>query len=347
MNNYNCSINEVINKSFINWEKLKGKTILLSGATGMIGSCLIDIIETRNKKFNDNIKIIAIGRNKEKAQKRIRLEERSDFLKFVLTDVNIEFSVEEHVDYVIHAASNTHPMQYATEPVNTIKTNVFGLDNMLKIARNKNARFMFLSSVEVYGKNRGDTDEFTEDYCGYIDSNTLRAGYPESKRLGETLCQAYKSQYGLDIVISRLSRIYGFTMQEEDSKVIAQFIKNAVNKENIILKSDGMQKFGYVNVVDAVTGILIVMLSGKTGEAYNIEDTNSRVILKDLAYNIARIAGVNVEFRIPSELEKNGYSTANTALMSNYKIRELGWSAQIDIDKGIKMLLEDLEKGGE
>jgi len=340
--NYYNSINTVINKSYIDWAELKGKTILLSGATGMIGTCLIDTIEKRNEKFYDNIKIIALGRDKEKAQKRLKLTARTEFLEFIEQDVNIPFNVSSKVDYVIHAASNTHPIQYATEPVETIKTNIFGLNNMLEIARSHKAKLVFLSSVEVYGQNRGDAEFFDENYCGYIDCNTLRAGYPESKRLGEALCQAYIEKYGVDVLIARLSRVYGVTMQEDDSKVMAQFINNAVNGEDIVLKSEGTQKFGYINVLDAVTGVLTVMLSGEVGQAYNIEDENSQVLLKDLAKYIAELNNVNVKFEIPGEVEKKGYSRATKALMNTDKIKRLGWSAEIDIKSGIKMMIEDL-----
>lgn len=344
LNNYYRNIVNTAKATFIPWEKLKNKTILLSGATGMIGKCLIDLISERNEKFNDNIKIIALGRSLKKAEERLKLSDKKNYIQFIELDINIPFSILDNVDYIIDAASNTHPIQYATEPIETIKTNVYGLNNMLQIAKEKNARLVFLSSVEVYGQNRGDTEFFDEKYCGYIDSNTLRAGYPESKRLGEALCQAYKSADLLDVCIARLSRIYGFTMQEDDSKVIAQFIKKATNGEDIVLKSDGTQQFGYTNVIDAVTGILMVMLLGKNGEAYNIEDEKSRIVLKELAQYIAQISDVNVKFELPDDIEKKGYSCANKAIMNNEKIKELSWKATIDIYSGVKMMLEDLKK---
>lgn len=151
-----------------------------------------------------------------------------DNLKFIYCDINNSVADLElpAADYIIHAASNTHPVAYAGDPVGTIAANVIGTDNLLKWASAvKCKRFVFLSSVEVYGENRGDTDKFAEDYMGYIDCNTLRAGYPESKRTGEALCQAYRKQDGMDIVIPRLSRAYGPTMLASDTKAISQFIK--------------------------------------------------------------------------------------------------------------------------
>ena len=130
------------------------------------------------------------------------------------------------VDYILHLASNTHPMQYSTDPIGTVTTNIIGVQNMLDFAVDHNAtRFAFASSNEIYGENRGDVEFFNEDYCGYINSNTMRAGYPESKRCGEALCQAYKAQKGLDIVVPRLTRSYGPTMLMSDTKAVSQFIR--------------------------------------------------------------------------------------------------------------------------
>ena len=120
----------------------------------------------------------------------------------------------------------------------------------------------------IYGENRGDTELFDESYCGYIDCNTLRAGYPESKRCGEALCQAYKKQKGVDVVVARLTRSFGPTLQLTDTKALTQFLKNGLNKENIVLKSAGTQYYSYTYAADAVTGLLTVLLQGESGAAY-------------------------------------------------------------------------------
>jgi nucleoside-diphosphate-sugar epimerase len=168
--------------------------------------------------------------------------------------------------YILHLASNTHPMQYATDPVGTIMTNVNGLKNMLDLAAKGGARrFAFASSNEIYGENRGDAELFDERYCGYIDSNSLRAGYPESKRCGEALCQAYRAQFGIDIVIPRFTRTFGPTMLPTDSKAVSQFIKKGVAGEDVVLKSDGTQHYSFTYVADAVLGLLTVLLLGEDG----------------------------------------------------------------------------------
>jgi nucleoside-diphosphate-sugar epimerase len=253
--------------------------------------------------------------------------------------------LEETVDYVFHAASNTHPVAYATDPVGTITTNIIGTGNLLRFAAEHGARRMlFASSVEVYGENRGDVQTFTEDYCGYLNCNTLRAGYPESKRCGEALCQAYIKQCGLDVVIPRLARTYGPTMLMSDTKALSQFLKKGIAGEDIVLKSQGTQLFSYTYVADAVSAVLYCLLLGKCGEAYNIADSASDIRLRDLAAIIAEATGRKVVFDLPDETERAGYSTATVAVMESEKIRALGWNAQYTIRAGLERTIRILKE---
>jgi nucleoside-diphosphate-sugar epimerase len=189
---------------------------------------------------------------------------------------------------------------------------------------------------------------FSEDYCGYIDSNTLRAGYPESKRCGEALCQAYIRAMDMDIVIPRLTRSYGPTMLMSDTKAISQFIRKGIAGEDIVLKSAGNQLYSYTYVADAVSGLLTILLIGEKGEAYNIADTASDLTLKDLAELIASFAGKKVVFELPDDVESAGYSKATKARLDGSKLRGLGWKPFYDISEGMTrnlQILKDLQQG--
>lgn len=168
----------------------------------------------------------------------------------------------------------------------------------------------------------------------------MRAGYPESKRCGEALCQAYRHQKGLDIVIPRLTRSYGPTMLASDTKAISQFIKNAIQGEDIVLKSEGNQYYSYTYVADAVSGLLTVLLKGESGEAYNIADVSSDIRLKDLAGILANISGKKVVFELPDAVEKAGYSKATKARLDGSKIKELGWQPLYDIKTGLERTVD-------
>lgn len=252
---YNEDLKNIKNLD-INYNLLKDKTILISGATGMIGSFIVDLIMKLNLEDNLNCKIYAMGRTIKKAQERFSKYYDNDLFEFISGDINIPIERKDiqTIDYIIHLASYTHPKAYSTYPIETITTNVIGTKNLLDFAlKHNNKRFVFASSVEVYGENKGDTEKFNEDYLGYINCNTLRAGYPEAKRVGEALCQAYIKQEKMDIVIPRIARVWGPTMLMNDSKALSQFIKNGINKENIVLKSKGNQYFSYIYVADVVS----------------------------------------------------------------------------------------------
>lgn len=327
------------------WEKLKNKSILISGATGMIGSCLVDVLMKLNVDKGICCHIFTLGRNAEKAKKRFDEYWTSKYFDFLEHDINTTLSIPkvENMDFVLHMASNTHPLAYANDPIGTVTTNILGAHQLLEYAsQHKTERFAFASSNEIYGENRGDVEVFNESYCGYIDSNTMRAGYPESKRCAEALCQAYIRQKNMDIVIPRLTRTYGPTMLMSDSKAISQFIKKGLSHEDIVLKSKGTQFYSYTYVADAVSGLLTVLLSGKSGEAYNIADQASDIMLKDLAGQIATISGTKVIFELPDEVEKAGYSTATKARLDGSKLKALGWNAMYSIQEGLERTLKIL-----
>ncbi len=323
----------------IPWEKLKNKSILISGATGLIGSFLVDVLMYKNANNSLNCKVYALGRNEEKARSRFGIYWGKHLFKFISHDINCPLICEKagQVAYVLHLASNTHPIAYAKDPIGTITTNIFGLKNMLDFSvEHKSERFAFASSNEIYGENYGDMEKFDENYCGYINCNTMRAGYPESKRCGEALCQAYMSQKSLDIVIPRFTRSYGPTLLKTDTKAMSQFLHKAVNGEDIVLKSTGTQYYSYTYVADAVSGLLAVLLCGKRGEAYNIADEASDILLKDLAATIASCVGRKVVFEIPDAIESAGYSKATKARLDGKKLKSIGWTPHYDIKEGIQ-----------
>lgn len=308
----------------ISWEFLNNKTVLIVGATGMISSTIIDILMLRNKEFSQHIHIIAISRNEEKAKRRFAAYWNDTCFTYSSHDITTPLPELGDIDYILHAASNTHPRAYATDPIGTITANVQGTYHLLAYAASHHCeRFFFFSSVEIYGENRNDVDKFDEEYLGYINCNTTRAGYCESKRLGEALCNAFASQKGQDFVIGRFSRVYGPTMSPEDSKAIAQFIKKAVSGEDILLKSEGNQLYSYTYVVDAATAALCLLLQGENGSAVNIADSASDIRLKDLASLLAKEAGTKVVFELPDSAEKAGYSTATKAVLDTTKIEQL------------------------
>ncbi|MFC0277273.1 NAD-dependent epimerase/dehydratase family protein [Enterococcus devriesei] len=328
---------EKINRAKNDWGKIDNHSFLIIGATGMIGSYMIDLLMKRNKDHNANIHIYAMGRSIERLTKRFRMYLSADFFHTVEADVTQPIVLDEDIDYIFHGASNTHPRAYATDPIGTIMTNLMGTQQVLDFATNKKVkRIAFLSTVEIYGENRGDVDKFEENYCGYIDCNTLRAGYPEGKRASESLCQAYIAKHDLDIVIPRICRTFGPTMLLNDTKASSQFILNAVNNDDIVLKSEGNQYFSYAYVGDVVYALLYLLVNGKNGEAYNIAVPEFDLHLKDLAQGLAAVNQKEVIFELPDEEEKKGFSTASQAILAPEKMETLGWQSLFGLEEALQ-----------
>lgn len=342
--NYLSDIQKVTQDKAIDWSRFKNKSVLIVGASGMIGTFLIDCLMYKNNTEAANITIYALGRNPEKMAQRFSSYLSSANFKIQTGDIVKPITLEKRCDFVLHCASNTHPKSYATDPIGTILTSIEGTKNVLDYSvAHQVEKVLFLSTVEIYGENRGDVDKFKENYSGYIDCNTLRAGYPEGKRASEALCQAYIQKFNLDIVIPRLSRIFGPTMLLNDSKASSQFILKAVNNEDIILKSEGNQFYSYCYTADAVSALLFLLLNGKSGEAYNVANPEFDITLKELAERFATHAGTKVIFDIPDQTEALGFSKATHAILDIQKIKKLGWTPIFSLDESINNTLKAMK----
>ena len=322
-------------------EDLKGKRILITGSTGLLGKCLVDALMLYNEEKDANISIYAVGRNREKAFYRFGYCFNSPLFHFIEQDVRQAFPLDLQVDYIIPLASNTHPLAYSRYPIETIEINVKGAEHALNKAVDCGATVLYPSSVEVYGNARGG-DIFSEDYTGSLNLSTARSCYTESKRVCEALCQSFLAERGVNVKIARLSRVFGPTMLETDTKASSQFMQKALRNENIVLKSQGEQFFSYIYVADAISAMLFVMLHGKMGLAYNISSDDCNVHLKDFATICARWADTEVIYDLPSDAEKKGYSIAQQAILDSQRLKSLGWESEYKIQTAIERALNIL-----
>jgi nucleoside-diphosphate-sugar epimerase len=289
-----------------------------------------------------DIQVYAVGRNREKAAQRLGEYFQNAHFHFIEQDVREPLPDSLQVDYLIPLASNTHPMAYSRYPVETIEINVKGAEHALKKAADCGAVVLYPSSVEIYGNARGK-DIFMEDYTGQLNLANSRACYPESKRLSEALCLSYHAEHHVDVRIARLSRIFGPTMLMSDSKASSQFIKKALEGEDIVLKSEGKQYFSYTYVADAVIGLLTVMLHGENGVAYNVSSDKTNISLRDFAQLCAECVGRKVVFDLPSETESKGFSVAMRAILSNERIKKIGFIGKYEIKDAIRRTVEVLK----
>ena len=321
-------------------EKIKKMSFLITGATGMIGTCLIDALMCYNHQGAD-IQIYAVGRNWEKANFRLGEYKEDSHFHFIEQDVRQPFPKDIKVDVIIPLASNTHPLAYSQYPIETIEINVKGAEYALAKAIECDATVLYPSSVEVYGNARGE-GVFTEYYTGQLNLKNARACYPESKRLSEALCQSYMAERGVKVKIARLSRVFGPTMLMSDTKASSQFILKALNGEDIVLKSKGEQYFSYTYVADVVKAMLFILLHGENGVAYNISNKNCDVKLKDFAGACAHWAGKKVVYDLPSDVEQKGYSVAMHAILDNTRLLSIGFVPEYPFLDAIRRTLNVL-----
>lgn len=333
----NCSDFDKVTSENSPWILNANKTFLITGATGLVGTTFIKYLSYLNEKYHTNYKIIAMVRNKEKAIKRFK----DDKIEFLVQDIRQPIKLDEKIDFIVDCASNADPKLYATQPVETIQTNVYGISNLLEFCRNccVDSKLLFASSIEVYGNTSFDKP-LTETDFGYTDCNTVRACYTESKRLAETLCKCYHDEYGINTFIARLCKTYGPYITDNDTKVMAQIIRKVSNGENIVLKSNGMQKLSFCYSLDVVTAMLYILYKGNVGEAYNVSDKDSIYRLKDIAMKAATIGKVSIDYDIPTEIEKKGYTVINDAVQNSEKLESLGWKSKISMDEGLERSIQ-------
>ncbi len=336
VNVYEENIKEVLKEN--EFMELKNQKILITGANGLIGSAIIDVLNYLNIYENYNMKIIAMVRNENKVLQRLKEYKN---VKIIGQDVIEKIKFDEDVDYIIHTASNSHPQLFSNNPVDTMLGNFLGINNILKFASTHNCKKVeYISSGEVYGQGTEEIEMFEENYSGKINSMNPRSCYPISKLASETLCASYSSQYGIQTVVARPCHIYGPTQTNSDSRVIAQFIRNTLNGENIVMKSEGKQIRSYCYVLDCVTAILMILTKGKEGNAYNIANKQSIISIRQMAEMIARKSNLKVEYELPTKLEEKGYNPVTKSVLDESKLEKLGWKPCYTFEEGIEQTLK-------
>ena len=326
---------QTIAEANLPFEALRDKRILVTGAGGLIASVFTEALLYLNTVYNLHLTVIALCRNAQKAQERFSAYKDDVALQFLEQDVCAPLPADFRADYIVHAASPAHPLAYAKTPVETMRANLMGTLGLLAHAKeNGCTRFLLVSSSEVYGENTAEGG-MDEQFQGKL-LNTMqpRACYPESKRASETLCAAYMQEYGLDVTVVRPGYIYGAEITENNSRADAQFLRNAVLGEYIVMKSRGEQKRSYCYVADAASAMLFVLLCGQNGEAYNIANPNCQDSIREFAEALANAASVTVTFALPPETEARGYSKVNNSLLNAEKLLALGWKPKYNLQQG-------------
>ena len=326
----------------IAWDQLKGKSVMVTGASGMLGTYFVRTVLALNEYKGFDANVICVVRNPKKIPADIA---ENKHVIIVQHDVSKPFDYDGDVDYIIHAASPASPLIMRNDPVGTIATNALGTFYTLQLAQEKKASgYMFISSREIYGQPDETQEFFTEDSYGLVDPLNARSCYPEGKKAAETMCVSFKEQYGLNTKIARLAHTYGPGMSIYDGRVQADFLNNVLHNENIVLKSDGSSVRTYTYIADAVAGMWRVLLSSDD-VVYNVGDENGKVSIRELAELLVRInpeKNLKLVFDIPTDTN-TGCAPFTMGILSSKRIRAIGWNPANTIEEGFTRTLRYLE----
>jgi UDP-glucuronate decarboxylase len=336
---------QYITKANLEWEIFNNKTIFISGANGFLPAYMVEtFLYLQEVNIIENIKIIALARDKEKALNRFRHYKERNSLEFICQDVCQPILVDRKIDYIIHAASQASPKFYSTDPAGTMSANILGTNNLLELSRrNNSAGFLFFSSSEIYGQVNEFEIPTAENIVGKIDPLLVRSCYAESKRAGETLCVSWSHQYGVPAKIIRPFHTYGPGVSLNDGRVFADFIADIINNRNIKMTSDGTAMRSFCYIADATIGFFKVLIEGKISEAYNIGNPKAEISILNLAKALVDLfPDKNLQVIEDISNEDSGYikSTISRNCPDISKMQLLGWEPNIDIPNGFKKTVD-------
>ncbi len=334
----------------IDWDRFKNKTVLITGAGGFIGYYLVLAFLARNDNYNENTKVIALVRNRERAEAKYgKLLSRDDIVLCV-QDVSDKLGCDK-ADFIIHAASQASNIQFENDPVGTINANLMGTSNVLDFARSCNSQaVLIISSLKVYGAVHNGKSVISEDDIGYLDFTSYKNCYAVGKRASETLAASYYKEFGVNAKIARPSYIYGANSLNDD-RVWAQFIANIIRKENILLKSNGAANRSFCYVSDTVSALLYILLNGETAVPYNISYDKSDTTIRNFAKTACEVfpeRNIKLSFANPEdEAEpevKSSPLAATPEILDSKRLRAIGWKPLVDLKEGIRRSVNILEE---
>lgn len=329
----------------IDWEKFRGVRVLVTGATGLVGSMVVRSLLYADNRMNLELEVIGLIRNREKADRIYSGCPGRDSLSFCLDDLSGDnpISVDGSVDYIVHAAAVTTSRIMVADPVGTIDVALKGTRNILNLAAEKKTRgTVYISSMEIYGQS-SNPDDTTEEDLGYVDLTAVRSCYPEGKRMCECMCTAYAAQYGLKITSARLAQTFGAGVLPTENRVFAQFAKSALRGENIVLRTEGRSEGNYVYTIDAVKAILMLLYKGEPGQAYNVANEESHTTIRRMAELVSKTLSEGkseVIIDIPENSGSLGYAPDVRMKLNAGKMRRLGWKPTVGLSDAYRRMAE-------
>lgn len=315
--------------------ELEGKSVLVTGAAGLICSTIVDLFIRYNETHEGKITILAAGRSEVKMSDRFAVYFRKSYFTFIPYDASSStFDIELKADYIIHGASNASPNKIVKEPVETMMSNFNGILTLLDYAKEHGTeKVLYISSSEVYGKKESK-NPFDENEYGSIDLLNSRNSYSISKCAAETLCVSYFEEYGVKVSIVRPGHIYGPTALRNDNRVSSSWAYNVAEGKDIIMKSDGLQIRSYVYCLDCASAVIKVLLRGENKKSYNISNPNSILNIREMAEILCGVANVELKIDLPTDEDRKEFNPMINSSLESSALQNLGWSGCFDAKTG-------------
>lgn len=326
-------------------------TYFITGVTGFIGSLLTRTLLTSKPYQMKQIRIIGLVRDLCKAH-HIYQDYDCSGIEFITGDL-IQVTPQllqnkyhiNQIDYIFHCAANTRSGDMIQYPVETANGILIGTNNILELARTFLVKSMvYLSSMEVYGSVPKSSERITEDHLGTIETFSTRSCYPLGKRMAENLCFCYYKQYQVPVKIARLAQTFGPGVLPNETRIFMQFAKCAMTNQDIVLHTKGDSVGNYVDSVDAVNALMLLLTNGENGQAYNVVNESNTMTILDMAHLVvSKIAHnkINIVFDIPAD-NPFGYAAKTELRLSAKKIRSLGWTPNFGMEEMYSRMIEEL-----
>jgi nucleoside-diphosphate-sugar epimerase len=331
---------EILLTSNLPWERFAGKTVLITGAMGLVASYLVDALLYRNEiSDSEPCAVLAVVRDRERAEKKFSNHLGRSDLEFLVQDVILPLPPQTRSDFIIHAAGNATPLKFGQDPIGTYKAAVLGTHYLLEHAHLQHCEgFVLLSSGAVHGAVPGDDTVVNERVIGVVDPLDRYACYAESKRMAEAICAAWARQHGLKTRICRLGHTYGPGLRRDDDRAFSEFVYSVIDQRDILLRTDGAAVRPYCYLMDAADAIFRVLLMGGDGEAYLVANETATCSIKELAETLAKLDyEKNIMVRVKSEVNDASIPNSDPArTLDITKLRKLGWAPRFDIQGGFE-----------
>ena len=339
-------LKSLVDDSFFS-NSFSNTTVLVTGATGLIGSQIVRTLVYFNLKKKANIRIIALVRDEIKARKTFSDILNQANIEFWIGDITHPLNQNVNVDYIFHGASATSSKYFVSNPVETLRVAIQGTSNILEFAKRASVKgIIYLSSLEVYGQVSSNAGFISESSYGYIDPLNVRSSYSEGKRIAECICCSYCKEYNIPVKIARLSQTFGAGVESTDNRVFAEFAKCVLKKKDIVLHTAGNTVRTYCYTKDAISGLFYILLRGNQGEAYNVTNMETAISIREMAQLVCDLypdSKISVVYDTPKDVNAFGYNPEMVIKLDSHKLMELGWKPSVSLSEMFKRMIESMQ----